>query len=115
MHVVVFEHLIKDIKVHLSSMLDYLGLKYDNPVIPDRKTKNVTYLPSSQKILKNSRKIFGKSIPFKIIRKIFEKKIPGYPKMNEQTRIMLSSYFLESINELEDLTKLDLTIWKEHR
>jgi hypothetical protein len=115
MHIVVFEHLIRDMKVQLSSLLDYLGIKNDNPVIPVRKSKNVTYLPTSQKILKNSRRLFGKTIPFKIIRKMFEKKIPGYPKMNEQTRELLSTYFLESINELEDLSKLDLTTWKEQK
>jgi hypothetical protein len=115
MHFVVFEHLLKDIEIHLSSLLDYLGLKNENPIIPAKKSKNVTYLPTSQKILKNSRKLFGKSIPFKIIRKMFEKKSPGYPKMNEQTRKILASYFLESINELEDLTNLDLTIWKQQK
>ena len=113
MYVVIFEHLIKDIEAQIVSLLNYLGLKDENPVIPTKKSKNVTYLPTSKRILKNSRRLFGKSVPFKIIRKIFEKKIPGYPKMNEHTREMLNSYFLESIEELEDLTKLDLSIWKE--
>ena len=73
MHIMIFEHLIKDIKVHLSSLLDYLGSKNDDPVIPAKKSKNVTYLPTSQKILKNSRKLLNKTKSIMILLKRIKK------------------------------------------
>jgi hypothetical protein len=112
MYVLIFEDLIHDIRGNLVGLFDFLGVQKEHPLIPPKRSKNVTYLPSSPEILKQSRKIFGKTIPFKIIRKVFEKKTPGYPQLNTKTEEMLKSYFQNSIDELEGIINVDLAIWK---
>jgi hypothetical protein len=84
-------------------------------VIPIKRTKNVTYLPSSPILLKFSRKFFGKTLPFKVIRKLFEKRVPGYPEINQNTAEMLNLYFHNSIAELEKKINVDLSIWRQHK
>ena len=115
MHIIIFEELINDLKGNIKNVLKFIGCNNEDPVIPLRKSKNITYLPSSTVILKQSRKLFGKTLPFKIIRKLNEKKIHGYPKINNLTEDMLNSYFRNSIEELEKTIHLDLSIWKQKK
>lgn len=112
MHIIIFEEFVKDIKGNLTTLLDFIGVENKSIVMPPKKRKNVTHLPSSPIILKYSKAIFGNTVPFKIVRKLFEKKTPGYPKLISETEDFLKTYFQDSIEELEQLTKLDLSIWK---
>jgi hypothetical protein len=112
MCIIIFEEFIKDIEKNLKNVLNFLGLDLDKPNVPPRKKSNVTHLPGAPILLKSSRKILGKSLPFKVIRKMFEKKLPGYPEMNNNIKALLNDYFNDSIEELEKSLNMDLNIWK---
>ena len=113
MHFIVFEHLVNDIEKNLKNVLKYLGSDNQDIIVPEKKAKNETYLPSSPKVLKTSNKIFGQTVPFKIIRKVLERKSPGYPNLSEATENKLQAYFRKSILELEQFTNLNLSSWKK--
>lgn len=109
----VFEHFVSDVAQYLKEVLRFICSENNDPIIPPRKSKNLTYIPGSRRTLHLSRKLLGPGLAFKIIRKLLEKRTPGYPELDHYTRERLQSYFGDSIEELETYTHLNLSLWKD--
>ncbi|MEO9965627.1 MAG: sulfotransferase [Reichenbachiella sp.] len=111
-HFMLFEDLVKSPLQETNKVLDFLGLKSMSQEEVVNEPRNVTFVSAYPKLLRAARSVFGRSLPFKIIRKVLERRKPGYSKMSNKAKLILKPIFKEQIIRLQKLTGLNLNSWQ---
>lgn len=111
MHFLTFEDLIGDPEKTVNGVLRFLSADVPENFEIRKEPKNQTYVSGFPKMLFAARRLFGKSLPFKVVRKILERRQPGYSKMDPELSTRLYNYFEGPNKKLETLTNLDLSTW----
>lgn len=104
-----FEDLRRDPASVFEQASRFLGI----PAVPyELPPSNQTRIPRSIPLQFWSRRLLGRSRPYKILRRLNRRSAPGYPPMSKATRQWLVSAFEDSNRRLATLTGLDLAEWK---
>jgi hypothetical protein len=110
---VLFEELIRDPAQLINRILKYLNVEYRISENPIYKHSHATYAPQNVPLQWLACRVFGKTLPFRVVKRLNRRSEPGYPKMSEQLREKLRQEFFEPNQELAELTGLDLSAWNQ--
>lgn len=111
-HFLLFEDLLANPHEELNKVLDFLNAPRISQEELKLEPRNVTYISAFPTVLHIFRKVFGKTLVFRILRRVLQARKPGYPSMNKITKERLDLYFKTSVQRLKELTALDLKPWK---
>jgi hypothetical protein len=123
-HFIIFENLIDNFSSELRRCCEFLNIDYMSAVSTEAVHKNASYqlTPTTQKI----RKLFGSQRRFKAFSRSLKNVLPEraqthlkklttakIPKITQADSAYLTQLFSERNARLEQLTGLDLSIWKK--
>lgn len=106
---ILFENFVCDPQSIFEQVFKFLGVSTTESLTMNK--AGATRLPRSKKLAYISRKLFGDTLLFKLIRKVNHKSIEGYPPMKEETKLYLKKYFKEYNEQLAELIEKDLSVW----
>lgn len=131
--IVVFEDLIKNPELVFKSILNFLGLKYEDSVLSNKSKKTTFYHKYNRlRFFKNylfygnhftiiDKRFISKytkdkisvkeSLKFRIFAKIHDlvnTKILTKPKIHKNTKIFLDNYFMYHLRDIDNVTSLDI-------
>jgi hypothetical protein len=114
MMILILEEFIKDVKVSIKPILDFLGCTAPFEFSIDNKV-HAGDLSISQylKAITTDRYLsFGNG--FTNLKKVMKDKQLNYPPLKRKTRSLLLELYKDDINELEMLLNKDLSFWREY-
>lgn len=109
MHFLLFEDLVSKPQETVNKISSFLGVKKFK--VSELPKSNKTYLPRNIQVEYYAAKLFGRSFLWKVIHKLNQKNVSGYPPINEETKNDLKAYFKPYNKRLSELTGLNLDSW----
>ncbi|MHA1203285.1 MAG: sulfotransferase family protein [Candidatus Heimdallarchaeaceae archaeon] len=114
MHFILFEDFVKNPIQIITDVFKFLNVPFNNFVYQNE-IRNVALIPRAPRFLRKSREILGETaLSYRVIRRLsFRGRKPGYRKLSPKVRAELNEYFEEYNKKLENLTGLDVSVWKK--
>lgn len=115
MHFVQFEAMKRDPAKAAKECFSFLGVDENVEIVQKDEHKNPTYLPLFPIVNYVANQLFRHSIPkiYYIIRRINQKRTPGYPAIDQTMKKRLKAYFKPFNEQLETFTGWDLSSWNK--
>lgn len=111
MHFILFEDLVKNPQEILDQTLNFLDRSGSSSELSKKQivSNQRKSLPISKNLQYTSRKVFGKRLPFKLIKRLNKRNVKKYPSLDPNIKEELRVYFESYNKELEEVIEKDLT------